>query len=985
MLDEKIYLQRIHKFGEMIHEKRFHGSSALEASFIYDKINPIPYEEALKAVYKPVKLHEVWGDQWGCAWFKFKGKVPADYMGKEVGALINLGGEGCVWKNGSPWVGLTNKIHWNLSAGKYFVPLYDISEGNEAIDLLIEAGANGLFGRDQKQYELMQAEIVTVDRKAWKLDADIKVLHDLAKSLEENTPRRNKIIHGLNNVCNLWNDGKGIDKCLEITEVLLSKPANNSAMTVFSIGHAHLDLAWLWPIRETRRKGGRTFATALKLIEEYPDYLFGASQPQLYQWIKEDYPQLYDRIKQAVKDKRWECQGAMWVEPDMNISGGEALVRQCFYGKKFYQDEFGIDVDHLWLPDVFGYSAALPQILKKAGVDYFMTQKISWNETNVFPHHLFMWQGIDGTKILTHFLPTNDYNLANMPGQLIASEKRYAQNDVSDEFLNLYGIGDGGGGPSRLHVEMGLRQQNLEETPKFKFAFADDFFKKIGQIPEEDLPHWVGELYLELHRGTYTTQGLMKWYNRKLELTLRDVEFLAAINVEYPKNEIEQIWKDTLLNQFHDILPGSSITWVYKDAHQMSKKNLAKLEGIKTTLLNQLHPTKKECDNYIIYNSQSWNRKEVITWSDGTDQLVSIPSLGYAAVKKMAEAGDLIKADVDFMENDLLRITFDDLGRIVSILDKEEDREVLAGPANNLQLWEDKPNNWGAWDINHYYRQTIPEQPELVDRKIIHNTSLKVILKQNLKVGSSMIEQQISITKNSRLITISNHVDWKDVHKMLRVAAEPAIYSNEASFEIQYGTLKRPTHSNTSWDRAKFEVAAHRFADLSQPDYGFALLNDSKYGHFVQGNVMDLTLLRAPKDTDPEADLHEHDFTFAYYPHQGNLINSDVLRQGHNLNSPVIVQQVEMLPETKQLSYFDIDGDNVKIEVVKPAENGDGLIIRLYEYSGKSSKNRLKIHNQVEKIIEVDLLENDELIITENSQEVDLLFEPFEIRSFRIL
>lgn len=985
MLDEKIYRTRITRFNEMIHNKRFIGTAELSASYIYHERIPIPYEEALKVDYKPIKLGEEWGKLWGCGWFKFNGKVPAKFTGKEVGVLINISGEGCVWKDGSPWVGITNKIHWNLMAGKYFIPLFDVAEEGQDIDLLIEAGANGLFGSGENDYRLKQSEIVSVDRKAWQLDLDIRTLINLAEALPENTPRRNKLIRGLNEACNVYNGGKGIEKSLKITAELLASPANASSLTAYSIGHAHLDLAWLWPIRETRRKGGRTFATALKYMEEYPEYKFGASQPQLYEWVKNDYPQLYERVKEAVKAGKWELQGAMWVEPDMNLAGGEALVRQCFYGKKFYKDEFGKDIDHLWLPDVFGYSAALPQILKKCGVDIFMTQKISWNETNVFPHHTFMWEGIDGTKILTHFLPTNDYNLANMPNQLVESEKRYAQNDVSDEFLNLYGIGDGGGGPSRLHIEMGQRQQNLEGAPKFKFSFAEDFFKKIAKIPEENLPHWAGELYLELHRGTYTTQGLMKKNNRKLELKLHDVEFLAALTDSYPKEKLDRIWKDTLLNQFHDILPGSSITWVYDDANELSKENLEKLDEIESGLLGQLQKVKKETDNFVIYNSQSWERKEIVNLPNGKEIVINVPSLGYAVAEKMEILSANLNATDKYLENELVKYEFDENGQIISIWDKECDREVLAGKANEILMWEDKPNNWGAWDINHFYRETTPEQAKLVKLEVLASTPLSAKLKFNFMVGNSTIEQIVTLTRDSKLIRFDTEVDWKEEHKMLRVSAMPNIYAQDATFEIQYGTLKRPTHSNTSWDRAKFEVAAHRFADLSQPDYGFAVLNDCKYGYYVKGIVIDLNLLRAPKDTDPTADLHQHSFTYAYYPHIGDMQTADVLEQAHNLNSPLITVPVKDFPELPEQSYFGISGDNVKIEVVKPADDGNGTILRMYEYRGKSSKNTLSVNNGWSKLIETDMLENDELELSENASKFDLLFEPFEIRTFRIV
>jgi len=610
MQREKIYIERIKRFSERVKHRQYTCLADLKASFIYDKKVPIPYEKAVKAKYISIKKGEKWGDLWGCAWFRFTGKIPASAKGKEIGAIINVDGEACLWENGSPTLGLTNKIHWYLGSAKEFIPLYKKAKGGEEVKLLLEAGANNLFGAGDDQYKIKKMEIVSVNSNVIKLSYDLDVLISLFETLPEKTPRRNKIIYGLNEACNYWNDEKGIADCLNITAELLSKPANSSAVTAYSIGHAHLDLAWLWPVRETRRKGGRTFATALKLIEEYPDYKFGASQPQLYAWMKDDYPQLYKKVKKSIADGCWEVQGAMWVEPDMNLTGGESLVRQCLYGKKFYKEEFGKDVKDLWLPDVFGYSAALPQILKKCGIDFFMTQKISWNETNTFPHHTFMWEGIDGTRILTHFLPTNDYNLANLPAQMIASEKRYTQSDISDEFLNLYGIGDGGGGPSAHHIEMGLRQQNLEGVPKFKFSFAEEFHKKIDKIPKEKLPLWSGELYLELHRGTYTTQGLIKKHNRLLEQKLHNIEFLGSLVDDFKQSALDEIWKNTLLNQFHDILPGSSINWVYKDANSLSRKNLDKLDKLEEKLLSLLHGKRdKRTDKFVVYNNFKWDNE----------------------------------------------------------------------------------------------------------------------------------------------------------------------------------------------------------------------------------------------------------------------------------------------------------------------------------------------------------------------------------------
>ena len=989
MQREEIYIERIKKFIEENYPKRYVKKGVLNAAFICDD-KPISYEDALKRNYKLIKVNEKWAEPWNCGWFKFYGVVPPEFIGEEVGVLIDVEGEACVWKDGSPWVGLTNKIHWNLWSGKYFVPLFDVAKTGDEVNLLVETSANELFGAGTRDYHLKQAEIVTVNRDLRNLIIDFRTLFSLTEALENRSVRRQKILRGLNDAMNLFGDGNGIEDSLTITKKLLENPANASAITAYSIGHAHLDLAWLWPIRETRRKGGRTFATALKYMEEYPEYKFGASQPQLYQWIKEDYPELYEGVKQVVKDGRWECQGAMWVEPDMNLAGGEALVRQCFYGKKFFRDEFNQEINHLWLPDVFGYSAALPQILKKCGVDYFMTQKISWNETNKFPHHTFIWKGIDGTEILTHFLPTNDYNLSNWPTQLIESEKRFAQSDVSDEFLNLYGIGDGGGGPSRFQIELGLRQQNLEGTPKFKFAFAQDYFDKISKISPERLPKWKGELYLELHRGTYTTQALMKKHNRMLELRLRDIEFFGSLVENYPKATIEQVWKDTLLNQFHDILPGSSINWVYKDANELSRKSLATLANLKTKIFETLHGKAKDANKYIIYNSLSWNRKEIISLSKNGYKVeveVEVPSMGYATIDfaKIEPPKVVDICSTSLLQNDLVAVKFADDGTITSIFDKETKRETLVGYANKLLLWEDKPNNWGAWDVNHFYRETTPEQAKLIYSELISQTELQTILKQNFIVGNSTIEQKITLQKGSKFIKIENFVDWKEEYKMLRVEANPAIYANEASYEIQYGTLKRPTHANTSWDAAKFEVVAHRFAALSQPDYGFALINDCKYGHYIQGNVMSLNLLRSPKDTDKEADLHEHNFTFGYYPHAGILIESDTLHLSHQLNSPLIYTEIDNLPAEKSKSFYNIIGGSVKIETIKPAEDKNGIIVRMYETNGVACDVTFVATAGWDKLIETNMLENDFAEIAPRAVEQTLSFKPFEIRTFRLI
>ncbi len=1013
---DKIYTERIKQFLDRLAPLKYPGRFPITAEYIYDKNEPVPYKEAVKAKFKPIKIGAKWGKLWGSAWFRFKSEIPEEMAGNETGVLLDMDGEGCVFINGTPDQGLTNKTDWYVNSGKYYYLLAEKAVPGEKFELIVEAGANGLFGKNRDEFCLKQAEIVSVDRKIQKLENDLICLFDLMKKLPENAPRRKKLLAGLNRIVNIWDNGEGIDKALSISAELLSRKAADSAMTVYSIGHAHIDLAWLWPARETRRKAGRTFSTALKLLKEYPEYKFGSSQPQMYAWVKEDYPELYKKIKKAAKEMRWELQGAMWVEPDMNITSGESLVRQCLYGKKFFRDEFGADVKNLWLPDVFGYSAALPQILKKSGVDVFMTQKISWNETNKFPHHTFYWKGIDGTEILTHFLPTNDYNCSNMPSKLIESEERYTQSDVSDEFLNLYGIGDGGGGPSPIHIELGLRQKDLEGAPRFKFAFAQDFFDKISKIPKDRLPSWAGELYLELHRGTYTTQGLMKKYNRDLETALRDLEFLGTWTDKYPKEEIDRIWNDTLLNQFHDILPGSSINRVYKEAHELSEKNFDKIHDLFEKFFNQLFDVRyddKLEGNYLAFNSLSWEKNLLVRFSavSGTNYCVTdasgckipwllnhgkiefyvtVPPMGYtvfniAKDRVVSEQKHSGKAELAITENDIvlenkfIRVTICEDGVIHSIYDKEADIETVRF-ANKLLLWEDRPINWEAWDINHYYRETKPEQAKRVSLEIIGDNGHLVGIEQILTIGNSTIVQEITLSSDSREIRIENTVDWKEEKKLLKAAAETCIDSGTATYEIQFGQIKRPAHFNTTWDHARFEVPAQRYADISRTDYGFAILNDCKYGHFIKDGRIELSLLRSTNSPDETADIGKHVFIYSYYPHPCALENSDTLKIAHELNDPASIIPLKKAPKIMQRSYYSLQACSVKIETVKPSEDGKGIILRLYETMGAADRASVCFDTKFD-VSESNLIETEFRHLRKNVSSVDLKFGPYEIKT----
>jgi alpha-mannosidase len=769
-------------------------------------------------------------------------------------------------------------------------------------------------------------------------------------------------------------------------------------------------------------------------MQEYPEYRFGASQPQLYAFVKEHHPDLYARVKQAIADGRWEPQGCMWVEADCNICSGESLVRQCIHGKRFFREEFGVDVDHLWLPDVFGYSAALPQILQKSGVRYFLTQKISWNQFNKFPHHTFLWEGIDGTRVFTHFPPADTYNGNCRPRELLYSCRNFAEKDRTDRWLYPYGFGDGGGGPSRHQLESLRRARDCEELPRVEQGFARDFFRE-AEAAIRDLPLWCGELYLELHRGTLTTQALSKWYNRRCELGLRDGEMLVALAVggrgrdeSRPYGEaFDRLWKLVLLNQFHDIIPGSSIGWVYRDSRAQYEQVLGELSGIAAEadqVLAARVDTRGDGRSVLLFNTLSWDREDTVSvplvegeeavtveaaegqalptqmveTDAGRQALVraSVPSVGHAVVfvrpRAWGEVTNPLTVTERLLENEVLRAEFDEQGRLCRLLDKENRREVVpeGGVGNQLALYEDKPAAWDAWDVDIYYEEVPPETAELVSAEVGEKGPVRASIVQEKRVSNSTLRQEVRLAAGSRRLEFVTQVDWDETDRMLRTSFPVDVRADTASFEIQYGHVARPTHRNTSWDMARFEVVGHKWVDLSEPGYGVALLNDCKYGHKVLGNVLDLNLLRSPKTPDPDADIGHHTFTYALLPHAGMLHESDVIRQGYELNVPVRVIATDahegQLPARQSWVSVECEpGASVILEVLKEADDGNGLIARLYEAHGRPSRCVLRMATPIRAARVCNLLEEDEGDLEVSEGRVVLQMGRFEIVTVRVV
>ena len=1015
--ETEVILQRIQNWYGRLPNLFIYDEKKFEAKFGWSK-EPTKFEDRLSLDYKPINEEESWGEKWESAWFHLEGRVPEEWAGQTVAANLDFSGEGLVYDDkGRAIQGITNASIWDANFARTRVVLFEKAHGNEQIELWVEAAANSLFGvftdadpeeDSPKRHGWFDAKVETIrfgifDTELWHLYLDARILIGLMKHLDGDSVRRSRIILALNNCINAFSDDReNVSKARDCLKQELAKPASASDLSVSAIGHAHIDTGWLWPVRETVRKTARTFATQLSIIEKYPEYIFGASQPQHYQFMKDQYPEIYAKIKEAVKSGNWEVQGGMWVEADCNLISGESMVRQLLHGKNFFKDEFDIVVDNLWLPDVFGYSAALPQILKRAGVNYFLTQKLSWSQFNDFPHQTFNWRGIDGTEILTHFPPENTYNSELDTEFLLPAQKGFKEKDRLNEFISLFGVGDGGGGPKPENIELGRRMSNLENSPRVQFDTAKNFFNRLDKY-KDDLETWVGELYLELHRGTLTTHGLVKKQNRKLEWKLRSVEMLfSCLSVEdYPIEELDRLWKILLINQFHDIIPGSSINLVYQTTHaeyeqiqkgcdqlmNESAKKLFKKDSESFVLLNTLSYTWKgsvkipeSFENHHIFD-EGGNEIPLQRTEEGVFALVELNALSFTTFKKGdSVVHNLEKDDNLSLENNLVRYEFDEKGALISAYDKELEKEFMAGLGNVLSLYEDRPNNWDAWDVDFFYREALIETAEMTHASSHSKGSVLQQLKFEFKIGNSSIQQLVSLNPLSKRLDFLTNVDWYENHKMLRVHFPVSVRAEQASFDIQYGYVKRNTHRNTSWDKAKFEVVGHKYADLSDHDNGVALLNDCKYGYMVHDNLLDLNLLRSPTNPDPDADKGSHSFTYSLFPHKDSLIHSDVINEASCLNQePILFDGVS----GKVKIPVKLDGQGLELSVLKKAEKEDAWIIRIIETHGRVSSGSIELGGE---IAECDLMEWKELSKREMvNGSFKIKLNPFEIKTFKLL
>jgi alpha-mannosidase len=1010
---------------------------------------PVGYDEGVKGPWEPFSVGDRWGGTWDTSWFQVRGRIPAEWTGERVDLRLDIGyhgspgfgSEGLVWRHGAPLAGI-NSRHQEVA-------LFDPARGGETVELYVEAAANPRAGDarlhapdygDDTLLVCERAELAVRNTEVDALFIDLLVLTELAEDLPVDERRTGEVLSALRVAAAALDPGAVAATAGTVRAILaepLARPASPTSHHISAVGHAHIDSAWLWPLRETVRKCARTFSTAVQLLDAYPDYEFACSQAQQHAWMRDRYPDLFARMQDHAAKGRFEPVGSMWVEPDCNLPSGEALVRQFVYGKRFFSEAYGIETVECWLPDAFGYPASMPQIMAQAGVTAFISQKLSWNESNRYPHHTFWWEGIDGSRVLTHFPPADTYNGDFSVAQLRYSARNFADHLTSGASLYLFGYGDGGGGPTEEMLQRAERVADLDGVPRVTLEPARSFLDRVT-AEEPDLASWVGELYLEYHRGTYTSQARTKAGNRRGEIALYSAELWSTLLGSGQDSDsratLAEAWRTLLLHQFHDILPGSSINWVHEDtavAHTEVLEAAGAVLSAAEAVLASSVDTSWASRPVLITNATSHGRHEVVALPAGlTEDItgdrpgvlvdsdgrrsplqptadgswlasVDVPACGWAtfdlavgeavapeAVVPEAVVNGAVVASKDRLENDRLVVRFDAGGLVTSIYDKLAGREVLAAgeQGNVLHLHDDEPVKYDAWDIDEFYGDRVQSLTDAESVEVVEEGPLRGAVRVVRRFGASTLSQVIRLEAGSARLDFDTEVDWHERHRLLKATFPVAVRSPRASYEIQFGHLERPTHKNTSWDKARFEVVGHRWADLSEPGYGVALLNDSKYGYHIDGHTMELSLLRSPTAPDPEADQGRHHFVYSLLPHRGDLQEAGVVAAGYDLNVPLrataVAAGVDGTRSARQ-SVVSFDRPGVVLSAVKYAEDSDDVVVRFYEAHGSRGPVRIDVALPLTAAVRTDLLERPgepvAVTTTDHGAAIELEVRPFEI------
>ena len=975
---------------------------------------PEPFAAVVSRGFEPCDVGLRWGPAWSTSWFHLTGDVPASLRGRCVELHVDLGftasapgfqAEGLAYDR-------DGRILKGIEPRTGYVPV----DGG-SVDVYVEAAANPTLPRGfsptsmgdlhtsprDPLYRLTQAELVAVEPEVRDLGHDVEVLLGMVTSMLEGDPRRAQVTTALQDMADRLDVGDIVggaaDARARLSDVLAS-PATGSAHRVSAVGHAHIDSAWLWPVRETIRKCARTFSNVLALAKEHPDLRFACSSAQQYAWMQEHYPDLFERIKAGVAAGSFVPAGGMWVESDTNLPGGEALVRQFVHGTRFFREQLGVDCDEVWLPDSFGYTGSLPQIARLAGSRWFLSQKMSWSFTNDFPHHSFWWEGIDGTRVFTHFPPTDTYNAEVTAAELARGQAQFRDSGPATRSMLLFGYGDGGGGPVREMVERAHRFADVEGMPRVSLETPSEFFA-AAEEEYSGAPVWSGEMYLEFHRGVYTSQVAMKQGNRRTEHLLREAELWSTLatvreGAPYPYDELERIWRAALLLQFHDILPGSAIAWVHREARQRYAELASGLDSLVTRALDALAG---EGEQPLTFNASPFAVDAVPALGAATSRLGDLDKLDQpsGADQPTREVTIEENADATTLTNERLVVTVDHDGHLVSVHDRQHDREVLADgrPGNLLQLHPDTPNRFDAWDIESYHRNRVSDvvESESVDVRSCDDGSAEVHVVR--RTGPSTFEQRLRLTPGADRIDFETTVDWQHAETLLKVAFPLALHAERSTSEIGFGHVHRPTHANTSWDAAQFEICAHRWLHVGEPGYGVAVVNATTYGHDVSRSTtgerrgpspttVRLSLVRSPRFPDPDTDRGTHTFRYAL------VAGADVARaveEGYRINLPGRTaaggrEGVEPVLRVTEGSAL--------VEAVKLAEDRSGdVVVRVYEPTGGHSRVRIEPGFAFQEVQVCDLHEEAGDVvaglapITVEGAAVTMRMGPFQIVTLR--
>ncbi|MFE2723831.1 alpha-mannosidase [Kitasatospora sp. NPDC059327] len=994
---------------ERIRPALYPESVPLEVSIWTAPGEPVPVAEGLAAPRTPIAVGDAWGAPWGTSWITVTGTVPEAWAGRTVEALIDLGFdanmpgfqcEGLVYRpDGSPVKGLNPQNQW--------VRIATPAAGGEQVVLHVEAAANPVIldyhpflptelgdrdtAGDRPQYKLTRMDLAVFDETVWQLVMDLEVLGELMAELPVDGARRWDVLRAIEralDAVDLQDVNGTAAAAREQLAAVLAAPAVPSAHRISAVGHAHIDSAWLWPLRETVRKVARTTANMTALLEDEPDFVYTMSQAQQYAWIKEHRPEVYARVKKAVAEGRFVPAGGMWVESDTNMPASEAMARQFVHGKRFFLEEFGVENQEAWLPDTFGFTGGLPQIIRNAGSKWLLTQKISWSQVNTFPHHTFLWEGIDGTRIFTHFPPVDTYNCSMKGKEIAHAARNFKDKGVARHSIAPTGWGDGGGGTTREMIAKAARLRDLEGSATVRWERPAEFFEQ-AQAEYPNPPVWVGELYLELHRATLTSQARTKQGNRRSENLLREAELWCATaalrtGLAYPYQELDRIWKTVLLHQFHDILPGSSIAWVHREA----EATYATLAGELETLIDRAQRA--------LAGDAAGGRELVF---NGAPHTRSAAPAGGAALASAARADGCAITARDgggfVLGNGLLSVTVDGDGLVVSVVDLATGRETVAPGtrANLLQLHPDFPNMWDAWDVDQFYRNTVTDLTGVDALTVALDAPEAVAVRVARSFGSSTVVQTLTLRAGAGRLDIDTEVDWHETEKFLKAAFPLDVHTERYAAETQFGHLYRPTHTNTSWEAAKFEACNHRFVHLEEPGWGVALVTASTYGHDVTRTVraadggttttVRFSLLRAPRFPDPLTDQGLHRFRHALVPGAGI---ADAVREGYLISLPE--RRVTGSAEAVR-PLVELDQDALVVSAVKLADDGSGdVIVRVYEADGGRARGRLATSFPLAGAVPCDLLERPwdgtRGSVVVSGDGVELALRPFELVTLRL-